>query len=106
MAAADEGRPADVVRNRQMTKPNVLPLRLAGGMLAAIGLVLLSAMIWIAGWPRDGVGETAYFINDSMPGYRFKPEILPRLGEIGGGALGLGLVLLLVAYLVARRGAR
>jgi hypothetical protein len=87
-------------------KPNLLPVYLGAGMLIFVGLVLLGCMVWISGWPRDGVGASAYFVHASLPGYRFKPEILPRLGEVGGGALGLGLTALLIASVLARRSAR
>lgn len=83
---------------------NLLPLRLGAAMLIVIGLVLLGGMFWISTLPRDGAGPSASFVTESIPGYRFKPEILPRLGEVGGGALGLGLAVLLIAGILKRRG--
>jgi hypothetical protein len=84
-------------------KPNLLPLRLGAGMLVIIGLILLGCMFWIAGWQREGTHPDAAFVTLSLPGYRFKPEILSRLGEIGGGAVGLGFALLIVGQVIARR---
>jgi hypothetical protein len=66
---------------RSSLKPNLLPLRLGAGMLVVIGLILLGCMFWISSWPREGSGSEAAFVTESLPGYRFKPEILPRLGR-------------------------
>ena len=52
----------------------------------------------------EDAGPDAAFVTSSLPGYRFKPEILPRLGEVGGGSVGLGFALLIVGQLLARRG--
>lgn len=82
---------------------SLLPLKLAGWMCAGIGAVLLGFMLWISTWPRDGAGTGAAFATPLLPGHRFMPEILPRLGEIGGAALGIGLTLLIVAAFAARR---
>jgi len=89
-----------------MTKPtkNLLPLRLGGAMLIVIGLALLGGMYWVSTLPREGAGSSAPFVTGGSSGYRFKPEILPRLGEIGGGALGLGVAVLLIAAILKRRG--
>lgn len=87
-------------------KSRLLPLRLLVWICLIVGLVGLGVMVWISGWPRDGAGADAAFVTPHLPGYRFRPEILPRLGEIGGGALGLGLALLVVERILARREAR
>jgi hypothetical protein len=100
---AEEEGWANVVRMTSKAE-NFLPLRLGGAMLIVIGLVLLGGMFWISGLPQEGARSGAAFVTESLPGYRFKPEILPRLGEIGGGALGLGLALLLIAGILKRWG--
>ncbi|MFD1332170.1 hypothetical protein ACFQ4O_09190 [Methylopila musalis] len=69
-------------------------------MLSLIGGALLGAMVWISTWSRDASGA---FVTDGLPGYRFLPEILARLGAVGGGALCVGIVMLLVVAILARR---
>lgn len=82
----------------------LLPLRLLAWFGVALGLIGLGCMVWISTWARDGAGPTAAFVTPLLPGHRFMPEILPRLGQIGGGALGVGIALLIVIAILSRRG--
>lgn len=83
-------------------KTNLAPLRAAVVIFVLVGLIGLGFMVWISTWARDG----ADFVTSHLPGTRFKPEILPLLGQLGGGALGLGFALLLVERIATARAKR
>lgn len=80
-------------------KSRLAPLRVLIGVFLLFGLLDLGLMFWISTFAREG----ADFVTPLLPGHRFKPEILPRLGQFGGGSLGLGFALLIVERIVAAR---
>lgn len=80
-------------------KSRLAPLRMLIAICLLFGLAFLGSMFWISTWARDGVD----FVTPLLPGHRFKPEILPLLGKFGGGAMGLGLALLILERIGAAR---
>lgn len=89
-----------------LMKTNLAPLRTLVGICLFFGLVGLGVMLWISTFAREGVGAGAYFVTPALPGTRFKPEILPLLGQLGGGALGLGLAVLVIERIATARARR
>lgn len=84
-------------------KNRLAPLRVFVGICLFFGLLGLGFMLWISTWGRDAGGAGANFVTPYLPGTTFKPEILPLLGQMSGGALGLGLALLVVERIAAAR---
>lgn len=85
-------------------KNSLAPLRMFVGICLFFGLLGLGFMFWISTWARDGA--SGRFVTSYLPGTTFSPEILPRLGELGGGALGLGLALFVVERIATARAKR
>lgn len=80
-------------------KSRLAPLRLLIGICLFFGFLGLGFMFWISTFAIEG----GNLVTPLLPGTRFKPEILPLLGKLGGGAVGLGLALLILERIGAAR---
>jgi hypothetical protein len=80
-----------------------LRLRLVAAIFIVLGLVALGFMLWISGWERADRGGPAFLVPGSHDGSTVKADILPLLGQIGGGAIGIGIVWLVLAQIAAFR---
>lgn len=82
--------------------PTPTRIRVIAALFLIGGFVAFFYRMRIASWPKDPSGS-GFIVPDSNGLSHVDADILPALGQIGGAVIGLGVVLLIFAQIVARR---